>query len=227
MSDNIDEAESLLTTPYSDEALYLTRIPINHTIITEKVKDYADMLVWHKVVMSCFPDNLTLDSENPRSKNKILFRLDYRNAMPNLIIQSAIKPLFNLENIKTVSMIPLINKYKNGQKVHLEVILNSIRTDPKNGKRVSVKASKLEEWVLGNSGDSTLKGLFPWLDNKTILDLSPIEKFRQGAIPLSAASLKLEGSIGDLERSLFAVKNGVGKAKSYGFGLITMLPIAD
>ncbi|MBP3088477.1 type I-E CRISPR-associated protein Cas6/Cse3/CasE [Corynebacterium sp. sy017] len=174
----------------------------------------------HRMVMSLFPD---IDSSTPREKFKILFRLENTPGQaPYFLIQSNVEPTKNLTTevlTKEVSF----PQFNDGDQIELRLSINPvkrqenttvpIRIDPKTGPAP----------------------LFTWIINKLspAINIDEIVNHNQellGAKTTDTNSKKLVvqidtidaiGTVSNASQLHEWLSNGIGRAKSYGCGLLT------
>lgn len=182
----------------------------------------ANLQKEHKFMMSLFPE---ITEDNPRSSMDILYRSELSSVNPHYLIQSSSLPaLENIKNLRLTDKIKLETKnidtiYKTligHGTVSYKIRVNPVKTN--QGKRTAVRGEEnIQDWWVSKSNQL---GLEIDLDRIQII----IEKDRklQEGVKVASATIVGVTSIADAEKTIESVKTGIGKEKSYGFGLLLL-----
>jgi CRISPR system Cascade subunit CasE len=202
--------------------MYLSRVKLN-TSIRETIKFLSSPQVSHATVEACFDD-----SDNTRK----LWRLDYYQGHPYVLLLSQQKP--NLKNMIQQFGYPedkgeiwdyqkLLDYLKNGQQYRFRLCANPVYSiKQENGKRGKVVAhitvAQQEDWLRNKSKKSGFH-----LKQFTVIQRD-LKKFKRQHKYVTISIAVYEGileisNIDDFKQSLIL---GVGRAKSYGCGLLTL-----
>ena len=201
--------------------LYLSSMPLDHPFVARYVRNFADLSQWHKAVMRLFPDNLPGEASQRRSANGFLYRLEFGRKTPRVLVQSYLLPSDEFDLVQTVPMKDLLSRIRPGGKVIFSTHLNAVRTD-KNNRRIPVSVKDFPEYLAGGlSGVGRLPGLM----DVSFQEITRIPNTKQGNVPLHIVSVTGTGVVTDAEGLTRAIMTGVGKAKAYGCGMLTVLPL--
>lgn len=221
--------------------MHLTRFPMNPARRdTRRLVGNPHAL--HAAVMSAFsPDVLAA----PRQEGRVLWRLDQRGPALTLYVVSPFEPdLTHLveqagwpatEGWSTRRYTPLLERLQTGQRWHFRLTANPVRrVAVKDGGRskamAHVTASQQEEW-LGSRVEQhgfrfavTEQGA-PLL---TVQDRRTVSFPRDGArVTLAYATFEGVLEVADPAALRAALVGGIGRAKGYGCGLLTLARAGD
>ena len=178
-------------------------------------RDLADVYALHRRVMSLFPPQLPPDE-------RILFRLERSAGWASLVVQSLITrpgwagPLHPL-------VIEVEPDYHAGQSLAFRLVANPTRRDGDRGPRVAVEGQGAwREW-LARKGDAA--GFR--VRDATVADLGTAVGYRPEPVAARPIRLRLVQFDGALEvtdpgRLATAVRHGIGSAKGFGCGLLSL-----
>jgi len=175
----------------------------------------------HQFVMSLFPDGL--DDKSPRSAINALWRLDAtKMGELKVTIKSDILP--SLDNVKSDRMrnaVSLESKEFDGfaraialGDVSYSVRLNSIKRSD-NGERPLRNLDEIAAWWKDKAAGCGLS------IDESKLDIaveSALERTKDSL--LASTQISGRGTVTDAEKLDSAVRDGVGRGKNYGFGLL-------
>ena len=212
--------------------LYLTRLTPDpgHTLARRERTDAGAM---HRRVMSLFPDNLPAQ---PRATTGALFRVDQDNAGIYILIQSVLPPdpaklPTGYGPIVTKDMTPLIERCRPGTRVTYRVVGNAVTRLGKNttagrpGQVVPLRGPDALAWWQRQAATA---GLTVTDAHATVLP--PGTASRNGAdtavrTPHDRTQFDGTATIADPAALVAAMSHGIGRAKSYGCGLLTVAPL--
>ncbi len=194
--------DTILTTEtFTDTTLYTS-------LITPETLDIASM---HRLVMAGF--DLDPELQNARSVHNILYRL---NPDGTVIVQSTLEPQnwsdlvpdFKVRDWNT-------NVITEGKTYRFEMCFNSVAQFAKqNNRRVNISP---EKWLERRNLGAELE-----LTDTTHNHVNDNSKNRHFRLRLTTVCGTL--TIIDIERFTKYLVKGIGKAKSYGAGLISLAP---
>lgn len=228
--------------------MYLSRLilnPFSHRVR----KDLTNIQDLHRTVFSGFPDfRGTLHSPADQGC-RVLFRLDTNGPHPVLLIQSSVKPDWaglsqnrilldpeGSENPAVKDISKAYNALKAGQTLRFRLRANPTKkTHPEtgeenlsdNGRRVFLsQESEQVEWITrkGETGGFTLaRSADTEIPDLQVLTENPVTGQR-GKRPLFFGSVLFQGRliITDRDKFLQTLQEGIGSAKGYGFGLLSV-----
>ncbi|GAA3739301.1 CRISPR system Cascade subunit CasE [Spinactinospora alkalitolerans] len=204
---------------------WLTQITLNqrHPGIAKQITD-ANRL--HQELMFLAPDDL---GERPRSAAGLLYRLEETPAGVKILVQTHTQPrLDRLTNgfaatIVTRELTPLLKNLSTGAHVRYRIAANPTQrvgnstTDPRRkGKLTVLTGERGELWWLARA---TTNGLHPFSLTQSRLPDICAGKTRHAATRFDGV-----GVVTDADLLRQAILNGIGRAKSYGCGLLSLGP---
>lgn len=182
-------------------------------------------------------------------KTRPLWRLDDDSSGLQLLVTSSAKPDFSslLEQAgmpvedgwQTTAYEPFLDRLEVGQEWRFRLAANPVRsvrevTDPSSlqrGKRVPVVGARhLQQWLIDRGG----KLGFEVNDDSFIVSGRQAENFRRQGREVSGSSqrvvitaVRFDGilRVSDAEAIRKALVEGIGSAKAYGCGLLTLAPL--
>lgn len=218
---------------------WLARLEVDAEIA--RAENIVDSYAWHKKLWECYPDA-------PNAKRDFLTRIDQLEGALRLWILSQRKPVrpqwcppegFSVKEIapsflthkyyafdlRANAVKSLVQRGSNGETLYKP------SGKRKSGKRVPlVKPDELREWITRKAVD----GGFRIVEDKS-LDISPVEenyfKKRDKKTGIEQAAyhggVQFRGTIEVIDPKKFieTYQAGIGSAKSFGFGLLLLVPI--
>lgn len=106
---------------------------------------------------------------------------------------------------------------------HLRVLVNAVKTV--GGKRIPMKGyDQVRGWFAQREGSQG----FRFVAEPTI-GSSEDHKAWKGKMPITISGTEVEGyiEVTDKEKFLASVRNGIGKSKSFGYGMMRILPVRE
>ncbi|MBX7554392.1 type I-E CRISPR-associated protein Cas6/Cse3/CasE [Streptomyces sp. tea 10] len=210
----------------------LTRILLNLAHPTVR-RDLADYTVLHRTVMQLLPDNL---GPHPRQKAGALFRLEPVNHQPMLLVQTRIPPdLASLPDdygtAATRDLTPTLDALIPGCRVRYRITANpSTRSRrapgpgdkplPKHGRVLALDDTAALAWWQRRATQAGLRL------NEVILEHRPFRRPRTKKPGPFHRLLQFDGTavVTDPDALTDALLTGIGRAKSYGAGLLSLAP---
>jgi CRISPR system Cascade subunit CasE len=229
--------------------MILSRLTINPRS-REAARDLADCQELHRTILSAFP----AAASAPRESFGILFRIEYRTvAPPAILVQSRETPNWGLlprsylaapAESKDLSF--LWGVIENSTVLRFRLRANPTRKiDTKttadgtkhNGKRVELRTEQEQlEWLRRKGSN----GGFEIVSVQAALQVPDTRISKEGKVygsrgdrydakrksRLTFASVLFEGKlrVTDLEKFRNSLEQGLGSAKAYGFGLLSVAP---
>lgn len=215
----------------------MTVIPMN--MRSREVRaDLADSQRLHMRIMQMFNDT-------PRDINRVLYRIEGMDA-PVVIVQAEARPntaVLPSDYVRAAIRVRddlehAFSCIQNGQKLHFRLRANVTKKlatqQQSNGKRVAItNAEEQVAWLLRKSqhaGFSVLPDPFA-IDGYalTVIDEGKSHGVKRKHLTpnkLTHLGVRYEGSLEVTDAILFAdaLRNGIGPAKAYGFGLLSVAP---
>ena len=174
----------------------------------------------HKTVMGMFPDHQT---DNARAAASILFRVE-TGRTPSVLVSSTVQPTRLVDGAVTREMNPL-NGVAEGEDVSFRLALNPVKrnTVDVNGKRKIVTRALTVDEV----GDYLAERLGDALDDVLITNINRVTAGcdrKDGRHGIVIDTIDGIGTVTDLVALKRHLTNGVGRAKSFGAGMLTVRP---
>jgi CRISPR system Cascade subunit CasE len=221
--------------------VFLSKLTVNVTS-REFRRDYTDVHRMHRTVMSAFPD--VPDHNAARQAHGVLWRLDTAQRGFTLYVQSHVKPDWTLlaqgyltEPAQVRDLQPVLDAIQPGRKLAFRLVANptrSIHTEGTpgqrgRGKRVPHrKPDKQVEW-LARQGER--HGFVIPIGANGQADVAPsstpiLRGHKNDEQLITVEPVRYDGHLIITEPEAFtnAVLNGIGRAKAFGCGLITLAP---
>lgn len=224
--------------------LHLTQAPFTHDQFADV--DWDDLNSVHKTVMGLFPH---VESDSPRAELGILFRVEH--ATGRVLIQSSVAPT-STEGLASRPIPDPSDVFTPGTTFHARVRLNPVKTvwvDP-NAPRTKTENKRTRRYIAdqallneaiqvaaaeGRPEPTELDLLEDWASQKvpfpveeiTCVDTALTHARRSSdKVPIFTATFDVTGTIGaDPVTFHDAIRHGIGKARAYGCGLITAIPV--
>lgn len=206
-------------------SLWLTRLIVDtrHRAVRA---DLSDAVLLHKRVMTLVPDGL---GEQARARTGVLFRLEENRSGISLLIQSQVHP--DLDRLPAgygtaavKDLAPLLSHLSPGLPVHYRIAANASKRlakadDHHKAKQViPLTGTAADEWRSRKAATCGL-GLSSLLATPMP---SSIGKADQGRVRHSVTRFDGLAVVADVERLRTAIKEGIGRGKSYGCGLLSL-----
>lgn len=212
-------------------------------------RDYADIQQMHRTVMSAFPD---IDGETPaRQAHGVLWRLDTHHRGFLLYVQSQTEPDWSslpehylAQPHQLRGLQPLLEAISGGRKFAFHLVANPTRavqrSDKEQLQRAEAGKTRQPRRVSLHTPQSQIDWLIRQGERHGFVipagrngqpDLAPFPAYRtQGKAktdkPVTIDHVRYDGHliITDPEQFTIAVRDGIGRAKAYGCGLISLSP---
>lgn len=219
--------------------MHLSRLLLNPRS-NEVRRDFSNVHNLHRRVLCAFPDERL---QSARSHFQVLFRSEFSpEGAPLLLVQSEAEPRWGalpnsyLEasfepNPATKPLAGLLERVAAGSAWRFRLRANPtkrVRTGTSvAGRRVGVWGHEpLMQWLARRAESSGFRpAASSWQHCARVAEERRVSGSRNGA-KLTFASALFEGTlqVTDKERFLSALKHGIGSAKGYGFGLLSVAP---
>ncbi|MFJ8650272.1 type I-E CRISPR-associated protein Cas6/Cse3/CasE [Streptomyces sp. NPDC093546] len=197
----------------------------------EVQRDLNDATQMHRTLMRLAPDHL---GQAPRQAAGLLYRLDESETLSTLLVQAAtldparLPPGYGHIDIKDLT--PMFNALKKGIAVRYRIVVNPVTCERlpleqkgRRGKRIPLTGPDADQWW-------TRRATEAGLDIRTLLP-TPVAAVRpraKSAVPMRHHLVRYDGTatVTDPDALTHAVLSGIGRAKSYGAGLLSLAPAA-
>ncbi len=190
--------------------LYLSTVAAAST--RERV-DWADFGSLHRFVMTRFGDLGTGGS--PRAAGGVLFRAEVANRQRRLLIQSTAQPI-GVDHCLNIS--PTLSMLQPGGTCRMRIDINPVQRIARSGADRALPESEVPEWLANKlNGALTLDQI---IDLRT--DVRRVNRKK-----IVVAEVEATVIVADPLTTRRLVESGVGRRKSHGCGLLSLLPISQ
>lgn len=194
--------------------MFLTNVPMSHPAFL--AGRWADRSWLHRATMSLF-GNIPTNGMGARYSGGVLYRVEHRIAGGRVLVQSGVRPI--AIDVRTIDMSPVLSSLASGDLFKFVLEFNAAKTvNSLSGgarQRRALDRAEIEPWV-GNrfSGAASIDALH-------VEDFRSL-RARGGA--LYVARVVGSGTVQDGVALSHLVAVGVGKGKSFGCGMLSVLP---
>ncbi|MEU5162259.1 type I-E CRISPR-associated protein Cas6/Cse3/CasE [Streptomyces sp. NPDC020875] len=212
----------------NDDHPVLARISLNpHS--REVQRDLRDATQMHRTVMRMVPDGL---GDSPRHQAGLLYRVDETDTTSTLLVQAhrldpaALPPGYGHTQIK--SLTPMFTALRTGLPVRYRIVVNpSKRERPPHadlntrGRIVALSGPDADQWWHRRAATAGLD-----VHILTPTNVHPVRPRTTQAAPMRHHLLRYDGTaaVTDPAALAEALRNGIGRAKPYGAGLLSLAP---
>lgn len=213
--------------------LFLSRLVLNPAS-RQVQKELANPYELHRTIMHAFPDTLS-------PQERILYRLETHRQPPFLVllVQSHLAPNWAALPQNNYLVVPPQTKtfdpsFEPGQQLAFRLLANPTKrlkseTADQPGKRVALLTSEdQQQWLLRKAQQNGFNVL-----SVSIVDLDHQLAHKQSSSSqqshrITHRAIRFEGVLQVTNQQLFeqAIRNGIGSAKGFGFGLLSIAKIS-
>ncbi|PSK89414.1 CRISPR system Cascade subunit CasE [Murinocardiopsis flavida] len=224
--------------------MYLSRLPLN-TASRAFRRDFADVQQMHRTLMGVLPE--VVSGEPARREHGLLWRLDVTDTGYLLLVQSGARPDWErlpsgylAGEAQTRPMDGVLEAIAPGRALAFRLTANPTRIvrDPdapkeERGKRVALHDPKEQLGWLARKGEQCGFVVPAGGDGGMAVNVSPCppvigykgEGRSRNKITISAARYDGRLVVTDPEAFAEALRTGIGRAKAYGCGLLSLAPV--
>lgn len=184
---------------------------------------FRDPQTVHKTLMRCFESGLGCDA---RKQVGLLWRIEPGDA-PTILMQSEAEPRFDAlpDDYADIRQRPLgehIESLRHDLTVNFRVVLNPTRNSRTGGvnRRIVIPAQDRPQWVAERVANAGLDAV----SVPTVTGMAD-RHIKRGNKRVPVYSVRVDGTarVSDAERLRAAMRTGIGHAKAWGCGLLTVL----
>lgn len=197
--------------------IILTRVPLTFPPLASRVRDWSDREAVHRAAMTLFDPQLPGDTGFRRAASAILFRVEGDQRNPYLLIQSDVALASTSDSLARTDLSGLIPRLTPGIVVMFRIDINAVRCQSRSTRRLPIPEPEIPEWLTGTTMGRGLSEI-------TVDDLR-VSVLRAGRTPLRIARIDGTAVVRDQEALVALLGEGVGRARAYGCGLLSVLPI--
>lgn len=189
--------------------------------------DLDNLHALHQRIMQGFPDEVGPDA---RAKFQVLYRREPGEF--KVLVQSSVEPDWSrlppgyLTQFRTTTLTPLLGRLEPGMRLRFRLIANPTKRDKQTGKVVALSRPEDQEaWLRRQGARSGFE--------VTGLRIGPSEpkqgrkKGASAAVTLSAVLFDGTLTVTDVDALRLAVRQGIGRGRSYGCGLLSLAPLPE
>ena len=191
----------------------------------------------HAAVMSCFPPEFT-----DESTNRVLWRIDRSEHSISLYMVSRDKPSFthlqeqagweNQPSWDTARYDPLLNRIRTGATYRFRLTANpskTIRTEAGERKQAGLlSAADQTKWLTERAEKNGFSVSDPESSDSPAFQITSkgLLRFNRGRRTVTLARAQYDGvlTVTDPDQLRRALVDGIGRAKGFGMGLLTLAP---
>ncbi len=191
-------------------------------------RELADAERLHKRLMMLVPDEL---GDDARTLAGLLFRVDRRVGRTRLLVQTRLQPEVHrlpapYAQAAVRDLGPFLDRLTVGTAVHYRIVANASKRGGRNagkqaGKIIPLRGADADEWWTRRAAGCGLE-----LRSLVGSPLGDVTGDRTGGrVRHALTRFDGLGVIVDADAARRAVLDGVGRAKSYGAGLLSLAPL--
>ncbi|MGW2464674.1 type I-E CRISPR-associated protein Cas6/Cse3/CasE [Streptomyces sp. NPDC001356] len=192
-------------------------------------RDLRDATQMHRTVMRMVPDGL---GDAPRHQAGLLYRLDETDTSSTLLVQAAtldpsrLPTAYGQADVK--SLAPMFTALRKGLAVRYRVVLNptkrerlSLQDKGRRGRIVPLSGADADQWWQRRAAEAGLD-----LHILTPTNVEPARPRGQDAPRMRHSLLRYDGTatVTDPDALRATIIHGIGRAKPYGAGLLSLAP---
>jgi CRISPR system Cascade subunit CasE len=210
----------------------LTPAPRNLTAL----RDLGDPAEMHRTLMRAFPP---VSGVSPRAALGVLFRIEDDDGRARVIVQSEVEPNWDalpdgyLTEVESKSIDEALQGIRDGRVLRFLLVANPTRKIDRpgreQGRRVPLRSDEARhEWLVrrGERHGFELAGSGPHDGVRIDRVLAPRRPRSGSRSRITIDAVRYEGRlvVRDAEQLVDAVRAGIGPAKAYGCGLLSLAP---
>jgi len=192
-------------------------------------RDLRDPTEMHRTLMRLVPDHL---GESPRQAAKLLYRLDETGTTSTLLVQATTLDPTRLPDDYGHSdvrdLTPMFNALKKDLAVRYRIVVNPVKTKRlpleqkgQRGNRIPLTGPEADQWWIRRATEAGLE-----LHTMLPTPAGTAHLRGKGTQPERYHLMRYDGTatVTDPYALTDAVLTGIGRAKSYGAGLLSLAP---
>lgn len=190
-----------------------------------KMLKVKDAYALHKVVYGLFED-VRSEAEKAAGKSSGILYADKGGDFHTrqILLLSNRKP-HQTPQFGQVKTSPVLTGFANSNEYAFEITINPVKRDNATGKIISIRGrEEIEQWFMQRASDSYGFEINP--TNIQIEQMS-VQTFEKSGHTVTHSSATIKGQLKVTDRKLFmnCFTQGLGRGKSFGFGLLQIVPL--
>ena len=203
--------------------LYLDRCAVQALRMT-------DAYSLHRVVFSLFPDVRSETEKNSHIQSGILYADQGGDVHGRkVLIVSDRQPMEQIDGqFGEVICKPISSSFLNYPRYHFKVQVNPVRKDKKSGNRVAVKGrADTSSWFIQRAASSWGFEVDPQFLQVDTFEVMQFKDKAGRQVTIGKAYIQGQLTVTNPQQFYNSFKNGIGKGRAFGCGLLQIVPIID
>lgn len=199
---------------------HLYRVPLTISPL-RRIHQWNNMNPIHKAIMQLFPETLPGPTNERRTTSAILYRIE-TDPTPHILLQTLTPVLPEYRNeVEETDLMPVLTNLTQNTTVAFRTRINAVRRNETNNSREPITPEQLPGKLLHPTNTSGL--LNGALTNITILDTHH-SVLHNNRTPINTYRVTGLAQIDNPETLAHKIVHGIGPARSYGCGLLSIIP---
>ena len=208
--------------------LYASALHLDRTAV--KALKITDMYSLHRVVYSLFPDVRSDHEKQSHIQSGIVYADqggDFHGR--KVLIVSDRQPATHLDGqYGEVISKPIADSFLSYSRYRFKVQVNPVRKEKQTGKRVAVTGrADIAQWFLHRASTSWGFDVDPQTLQIDTIDVQQFNDKEGRKITLGKAHIQGMLTVSDQQQFRNSFKNGIGKGRAFGCGLLQIVPVID
>jgi len=192
-------------------SVILTKVPLSS--LPTRWRNADDI---HRGVMSLFDRDLPGEQNERRATSNILFRIESgRNGEGHVLVQSSIPALSG--DLASTSLDPLLEALETGVRVVFRIDINPVTVKSHSSVRKAIPDDLIANWFASQKMQTS----FAATEVRDI-QCDQLRLNKNNDSYLRIARIDGTAEVGDADALREQIRHGVGKAKAYGCGLLSV-----
>lgn len=170
----------------------------------------------HRRVMALFPNLPSGDGAGPRAAAHVLYRLELQADKPYVLVQSDVPPLDDALDRRPLS--DFLSLLEPGRQVRFRIDINAVRMKSRTRQLEPVPLTEVPQWIGSTRLATGLREIEVGVPGEF-----EVRRGKKGT-PVRIVRLDGRAVVSDSDHARDLVHRGVGRARSYGCGLLSVAP---
>ena len=208
--------------------LYASALHLDRTAV--KALKITDMYSLHRVVYSLFPDVRSEHEKQSHIQSGIVYA-DHGGDFHGrkVLMVSDRQPATHVDGqYGEVISKPIADSFLSYSRYRFKVQVNPVRKEKQTGKRVAVTGrADIAQWFLHRASTSWGFDVDPQTLQIDTIDVQQFNDKEGRKITLGKAHIQGMLTVSDQQQFRNSFKNGIGKGRAFGCGLLQIVPVID